>query len=164
MANLIYTQPEAALEWSSTATNTLVVTSLATGAGTQGDRHDFGALTAHSPTYKWTFGTKFETAPVLGERIHLYLKTWDESLSYGDNDDGATATAVSAEDKLRNLQPIGFVEVDEASVSAIIVGSGLVEIRSRAVHPVIWNATADALGATATEHVFLLQPWPDEVQ
>lgn len=161
MANLIYMNQETALEWSSTATNTLVVTSLATDAGTQGDLHDFGT-SARSRTFTWRAWTKWETAPVVGDRVDIYLKTSDGT--HPDNDDGATATAVSAEDKLRNLERIGRIIVDQASLSVEMVGHGTVDIDARHAAPVFFNKSQDVLGATATEHGFSLTPVPDEVQ
>lgn len=161
MANLIYMNEETALEWSSTATNTLTLTSLATDAGRQGQLHDFG-VAARSRLFAYRAWVKFNTAPVVGDRVDLYIKTSDGT--HPDNDDGTGDAAVSAEDKLRNLHPIGSIIVDEASITPEMVRSGTIEISARHAAPVFFNKAADILGATATEHGFTLTPVPDEIQ
>ena len=162
MPNLIYQNEESALTWlASGGTEPLTLTSLASGAGRQGDMYDFG-VGARASLFVWRFWCKFATTPVVGEVIDIYLKTSDGT--HYDNDDGATDAAVSAEDKLKNLKFIGQLAVDEASTTPEFSCSGYVYIPERQVAPVIWNATADALSATAGDHGFSLTPVPSEIQ
>lgn len=163
MPNLIYMQPAAQITWlASGGDNVLTLTSLGAGAGRQGALDDFGATTARSRLYEWRAFVKFATAPVVGEYVAIYGKTGDGT--HRDNDDGTGDSAVSAEDKLRNLVRLGSIIVDEASTTPEFSASGLILINSREFAPVFWNATADALSSTAADHGFSLTPVPDEVQ
>lgn len=165
MPNKVYLNPEAAITWlASGGTNVLTLTSLAAGAGRQGALDDFGTA-ARAADYVWRAWVKFATAPVVGEVLRVYWKSSDGT--HPDNDDGTGDAAVSAEDKLRNLKPLGVIIVDEASTTPEFVASGFVPpgyIAHRHGAPVIWNATADALSATAGDHGFSLTPVPPEIQ
>jgi hypothetical protein len=164
MPNLIYVQRETEVVWKSSGGDALwTPTSLANGAGRQGARYDlYGAVGAKAGRYEWRLAFKLTGTPTVGDPVRVYLATWDEGGGRGDNDDGTGDIAVSAEDKLKNLHQIGTVLVDEAAVVET-VGSGIVEIVSRYVAPVIWNE-AIAWSATAADHEFSLTPVPYEVQ
>lgn len=162
MTSKAYQLPETALQWlSSTGDAVITLTSLAAGAGRQGALRDFGA-TAHARDYAWRAWVLFATAPVVGETIDIYWKSSDGT--HPDNDDGTGDAAVSAEDKLKNLTYIGSIVVDEASATPEFAGSGNVEIMHRHGSPVFWNASADALSATALDHGFKLTPMPIQGQ
>ncbi len=162
MANLVYQNAEAAITWlASGGTNVLTLTSVAAGAGRQGALDDFG-VGAVAQEYAWRAWVKFATTPVVGEIIRIYWKTSDGTSP--DNDDGTGDAAVSAEDKLKNLHFIGSIIVDEASNTPVFVASGYMTIPHRHGAPVFWNATADALSATAGDHGFSITPVPMEIQ
>lgn len=162
MANLIYVNEETAITWrNSGGSNVLTLTSIAAGAGRQGALDDLG-VAARSRRYAWRAYVKFATTPVVDEYVGIFLKTSDGTNP--DNDDGTGDAAVSAEDKLKNLQFIGSILVDEASTTPTFVASGAVDIEHRHVAPVFWNYTADALSSTAADHGFDLTPVPSEVQ
>lgn len=162
MPNKVYQIEETAITWlASGGTNVLTLTSLGAGAGRQGALDDFGT-SARARRYAWRAWVKFATTPVVGEVVEIYWKSSDGT--HPDNDDGTGDAAVSAEDKLRNLTPIGNIIVDEASITPEFVGSGEIVIPHRHGAPVIWNATADGLSSTAGDHGFQLTPIPDEVQ
>ncbi len=140
--------------------------SLAAGAGIQSAIHDLGEA-AVSRIWYWTAFIQFATTPVLGETVDFYLKTAGNSASstgHPDNDDGTTAGAVSAEDKLKNLHYIGSIVVDEAVADIEMVKSGEVRISARAFQVVAWNASADALTTDVDENGFWISPAPDEIQ
>ena len=142
------------------------VDGLGSAAGHQSAQFDLGT-TARSQLYEWRAFVQFATAPVVGETVRIYLKTAGTSASataHPDNDDGTGDLAVSAEDKLKNLHLIGNIIVDEAAANIEMVSSGTVEIRSRAINVVFWNATADALTTDVDENGFILTPVPDELQ
>lgn len=162
MANLIHQNEGTIISWKDSG-GTLVITlnNLATLAGRQGARHDFG-VGARSPLFAWRLGVEFETQPVVGERVGVYAKTSDGTDP--DNDDGTGDAAVSAEDKLRNLTLLGNLIVDEAVVDVQMARSGFVLLPHRYFQPAIWNFTADNLQATANINVFTLTPVPLEVQ
>ena len=135
----------------------LTLTSLASDAGRQSAQLDLGA-NAQPFMFRWRAWVKFATAPVVGESVNIYLKTSDGT--HLDNDDGTGDIAVSAEDKLKNLRYIGSIVVDEASATPEFSASGTVAIYERYVHLVFWNATADALSATAADHGAYLEEIP----
>ena len=153
---------ETAITWlSSTGDNVITLTSVAAAAGRQGALDDFGTA-ARAREYAWRAWIKFATAPVVGERIDIYWKSSDGTSP--DNDDGTGDAAVSAEDKLKNLEYLGSIIVDEASATPLFVASGFFEIPHRHGAPVFWNATADALSSTALDHGFKITPVPMESQ
>lgn len=133
----------------------MTLTSLAASAGRQSAQWDRGASDLDY-LYEWRAYIKFATTPVVGETYDLYLKTSDGT--HLDNDDGTGDIAVSSSDKLKNLQQIGSITVDEASSTPEFSASGRVSIGARYVHLVAWNATADALSSTATDHGIILTP------
>jgi len=149
---------ETAIEFKSSGGTGFTCTSLASAAGRQSAQYDFGAqTTARAFKYNWRGFVKFATAPVVGETIDIYAKTSDGT--HIDNDDGTTDAAVSAEDKLKNLHYLGSITVDEASTTPEFSASGTVRLTSRYFQVVFWNAAADALSATATDHGFILEPF-----
>ncbi len=140
--------------------------SLAAGAGIQSAIHDLGEA-AISRIYEWRAFIQFATTPVLGETVDFYLKTAGNSAAstgHPDNDDGTTAGAVSAIDKLKNIKYLKSIIVDEAAADIEMVASGEVRISARAFQIVAWNASADALTTDVDENGFWISPVPDEVQ
>lgn len=143
------------IEFTSSSTETLTLTSLASDAGRQSAEHDRGDGDLDM-LYEWRAWCKFATAPVVGETVDIYLKTSDGT--HDDNDDGATDAALSAEDKLKNLQYMGSIIVDEASATPEFSASGTVSITARYIQVVVENSTADALSSTAADHGVSLTP------
>lgn len=161
MANKVYQALESAITWLSTGgTEAFTPTSLAAGAGRQGALHDFTTGSV-ARRFAWRAWIKPGATRVVGEVVRVYLKTSDGS--HPDNDDGTGDIAVSAEDKLRNLEQIGAIVIDE-NAQVEMVASGVVEVLHRYAAPVFWNATANSLSATAADFGFSLTPVPDEVQ
>ncbi len=162
MANKILNVREAGITWRNTGgSELLTLTSIGSGAGRQGARHDF-TVSSIAREYEWSAFVQFATAPVLGELVYVYWKF--SNGTQAGNDDGTGDIAVSAIDKLRNLPLLGAIEVDEAVADIEMTASGILTLNSRYGHPVFWNATADALTATAAEHGFTLTPIVPEVQ
>lgn len=167
MVNKVLNNPETEITWKSTGgSELLTLTSVGAGAGRQGALHDFGAG-PRARKFRWVAFVKFATNPVIGETVDIYIKhAWSETstATHPDNDDGTGDADLSAEDKLRNLQYIGSIEVDEVSTTPEFVASGIVTIGSRHAAPVFFNDTADALSSTAADHGFELKAVPDEIQ
>jgi hypothetical protein len=167
MANKVYVARETALSWKTSAgTAVITLTSLANAAGRIGAQVDRGAAST-AARYVWRLRTKLgatTTGVVLGNTLSVYLATSDD----GTVIDGAQSTAdaaLSSLEKRRNLQFLGVVEVDKtAAAGDQYIGSGVCEIPSRYVSPVIINEVGNALSATATDHEFTLTPVPDEIQ
>jgi len=161
MVNKVYQIDETTITWrASGGTNLFTPTSLAAGAGRQGAYHDLGT-TARAIHYKWRAFIKPGATRVVGEVVRVYLVTSDGTNP--DNDDGTGDIAVSAEDKLKNLDQIGSIIIDE-DAAVTMVGHGFVLLPHRYVAPVFWNATANALSSTAADFGFDLTPVPPEIQ
>jgi len=166
MPNKVYQHDETTLVWTSSGGDyALTATSLATVTGRQGAMADLGSA-ARARRYAWRAYVKFSTTPVVGEVVYVYLKTGSGATAGArpDNDDGTGDIAVSSIDKLKNLQLIGPIIVDEAATGVEMVASGEIWLPHRWVAPVLWNATVDTLSATGTDIGFELTPIPDEIQ
>jgi len=160
MANKVLIARETAIVWSDTTGNFVItINNLAAGAGRVGARKDLGAGST-SYYYSWRFTCQFETAPVVGEAVGIYLATSDGTEE--DGQVGVADAALSAEDKLKNLYFIGNLIVDVATVDIDFTASGVCTIPTRYVSPVIFNATADNLQATNDTGEFTLTPIPPE--
>lgn len=161
MANKIYTLSETAVVWSVGGTPDLDLGGLAADAVRVGQQKDFGAA-SRAFEYDWHFFMDgFDTAPVVGEDVRIYL-----AFSDGTNVDGdvGTADAGGATVDLPNLLRIGSVVVQTVTAGDNLIASGHVQIFARYVSVVIHNNTADALLGTADAHTFKLIPSPLEVQ
>ena len=133
-------------------------TSLATATGRQSAQHDFGdaATTPRPYEYTATGFVKFSTDPVVGETIDVYAKTSDGT--HIDNDDGTGDIAVSSVDKLKNLEYLFSITVDEISQTVEFTKSMRIRLPRRYFNVVFWNATADTLSSTAADCGFKLTP------
>lgn len=141
----------------------MTLASLAGGAGRQGALKDLHAdiSTTRSNRFRWRFFCQFNSNPVVGEVVRIYAKTGNttDSAAY-DNDDGTGDIAVSAEDKLRNLNLIGVLVVDEALSGVEMSVSGVITLDDEDFMPVVWNDTSASLHATAANNGFDLTPLP----
>lgn len=162
MPNKIYVNQESPVTWTDTGGDyTLDLGGLAAGSVRVGARGDLGSA-ARAKEYTWRFVCDgFDTAPVVGESIKIYLSTSD-----GTNEDGdvGTADAAGSTAQLPNLHFLGEAVVQTTTAGDNIQCSGTVWLLDRYVSPVIHNDTADALLSTSDAHKFILTPSPSEVQ
>jgi len=162
MANKIYINQETSKTWTDTAGDyTMDLGSLAADAVRVGQQGDLGAA-PRADMYAWKLVIDgFDTAPVVGETVDLYL-----SFSDGVNVDGqvGTSDAAGSTVQLPNLLFLGAASVQTVTASDKLIISGTCQITQRYVSPVIHNNTADALLGTADAHKFILTPVPAEVQ
>lgn len=164
MANKIYVNPETAFSWSDAGAD--LVLDLGTSGGAAdgvcvGARKDLGAA-ARAEYYEWRIKIDgFDTAPVVGESIDIYLATSDGTVEDGEvgvaSADGTTAA-------LKNCHFIGSVIVQTTTAGDNLQASGICRVVSRYVSPVVHNNTADKLLSTSDDHWFWLTPCPAEVQ
>ena len=160
-ASKILQPQETAVTWqSSGGTELFTPTSLGAAAGRQGAHHDFTTASV-ARRFAWRAFHKPGATRVVGEVMRIYLKTSDGTRH--DNDDGTGDIAVSSVDKLRNLDQIGSIIIDE-NAAVEMVGHGEVTLLHRYGAPVFWNATANSLSASATDFGFSMTPVPDENQ
>jgi len=97
----------------------------------------------------------------VGEFVDVYWKTSDGT--HHDNDDGTGDIAVSSVDKLRNLQYLGTIYIDE-NAAVEMVAHGELFLPHRYGCPVFWNNTANTLSATAADFGVSVVPCTDQVQ
>ena len=164
MANKLYYAPETALDWTDDTTGgdyTLDLGGLAADGVRAGDVGDLGTG-SNSLWYRWTFVVDgFDTAPVVGESVHLFLAWSDGTYIAGDlsGTDAASSTVV-----IPNLQPLGAAVVQTTTAANELMVHGVCKIATRYVIPVVWNNTADALLSTSDAHHVILTPIPPELQ
>jgi hypothetical protein len=162
MANKVYINQETAMTWTDTGGDyTMDLGSLAADGVRVGAQGDLGAA-PRADQYQWKLVIDgFDTAPVIGETVDLYLAFSDGT--YVDGDVGASDAAGFTSD-LPNLLFLGAASVQTTTAGDNLIISGVCQITQRYVSPVIHNNTADALLGTADSHKFILTPVPPEVQ
>jgi len=166
MANKIYQAPETARVWSDAgADEDLDLGSLAAAAGRVGSAWDRGAA-SRPEVYEWRLKIDgFDTAPVVGETVDVYIAESDGTLTDGPVGFSDTAdSALASVDLLKNLRFIGQAVVHSTTAGDDLVASGRIALSSRHVIPVIHNNTADALLGSSDAHQFILTPIPPEIQ
>lgn len=161
MANKLYVARETAIAWSDTAGDlAITINNLAAGAVRVGTRKDWGAGST-SEWYSWRLTVQFETAPVVGETVPIYL-SWSD----GTEEDGQCGSADAAGDTnmIKNMHQLGCLIVTSTDASHDMTTSGICRIPTRYCSPVIYNKTADNLKATNDTGEFTLVPIPPEQQ
>lgn len=140
---------------------TLTLQNLAFGAGRVSARYDRGA--GDKPRiYHWRAVVQFETAPIVGELVEIYL--FESDGTYMDGTLG-TSDAALGTDKRKNGKLIGVVVVDTTSTGTDIVASGMCLINERYFSIGVWNGSAgDNLKNTANTSRVNLTPVHDEIQ
>lgn len=161
MANLVYAKRETPIVWKDSAGD-LVITlnNLAAGAVRVGAQKDFGAGST-AEWFTWRLTVQFETAPVVGETVPVYL-SWSD----GAEEDGQLGAADAAGDtnSIKNMKLIGVLVVTSTDADHDMTASGMCRIPTRYVSPCIYNKTADNLAAHNDVSEFTLTPVPPEVQ
>lgn len=162
MANKVYYNPESTITFKdSGGSAVLTLQNLGFGAGRISARYDRGSG-AKPMRHRWTAVIQFETAPIVGETVEIYIAPSDGT--YADGNIGTSDAALTS-DKRRNLKLIGTVVVDTTAAATDIVRSGTCEIVSRYFSTGVWNASAgDNLENTANASVIIFEPIPDEIQ
>ena len=144
-------EADAAYAWSMEA--------VANGAGRVSARIDLG--TAPRPyLYRWHCKVPFQATPTAGNELRLRKSESDGT--YEDGDLGVVDAALAAE-PTGNCRQFGSVKVQAAGTQDNIA-SGIVEIYSRYVSIVGWNASGAAVDATDSNFFFSLTPIYDQQQ
>ena len=138
----------------------MTLNNLAAGAGRVGARLDLGAGSTPGD-FEIRVTLQFETAPVVGETVDIYLAT-----SNGTEEDGQVGSADAAvtEDHLKNLNFIGSLVVTSTDADHDMTASFMARVSTRYVSVVAFNNTADNLQATNDTGEITLTPVPPESQ
>ena len=163
MANKIYLTQETAVVWTDSGGDYVMdLGGLAADGVRVGAQGDLGSGD-RSARYGWQLVIDgFDTAPVVGEEVHVFLAFSFDATDI-DGDVGASDAAGSTND-LPNLLHIGTAVVQSTTAADELIISGIVDIMSRYVSPVVHNDTVDALLSTSDSHTFTLWPMPPEIQ
>lgn len=137
---------------------------IANGAGRQSDLKDLGAPgTARSDRFHYRLVMAgWQATPTVGNTLDLHMKTSDGTTP--DNDDGLTDAAVSAEDKLKNMDFIDEIVCDEAAANIPAATEGYLFIPQRHVGFAIWNRGGSALKNDVAGVKLYLTPRPLQQQ
>ncbi len=169
MANKVYEVPEAKLHFvpataAQAETEPFECHNLATVTGVRSARFDRGATAARSALYDIRAFCQFQATPAVGDLLSVYL--WTSDGTHDDNDDGTpdSSTALSAEDKLGNVKPLGAIRCDEAAADIPQSRSWKVEISSRYFAIVFFNRSAVSLTNDVDENGATVEPLPPEIQ
>lgn len=168
MANKVYHNTETAVVFGSEVGDDVAwsTESISDGAGRQSAVHDLGAA-PRSTRYLLEFWTQLQATPTVGQAVRLYIKEFGSESGTEDhptNDDGTADGAVSAEDKLKNLDHVASIVVDEAAANVEMGTKVIVDILVREFQLVLWNASGATITADAAETKARLTPMPPEIQ
>ena len=156
-----YVAREAAVTWSDTSTPAMTLNNLATTVARMGAQKDLGE--GSTPEwFNWRLTVQFETAPVVGETINIYISTSD-----GTEEDGQEGTAnanIADNNSLANMNLIGHLKVTSTDATHSMTASGICRIPTRYYSPVVHNTTADNLKATNDTSKLTITPIPPESQ
>ena len=160
MPQEILQKQDTTITWTSAGGDeVLTLTSLADGAGRQGDEHDFGATYAALVRVELTLD--FNVAPTAGNFVDVYWSSSSDGTSYDGECTGSDA-AYDDENKMKRLHWIGsLVCTNDTDPQR---RSWMFYMPSRYGVPVISNRSGQALTATGTDQILDVTPIIDEVQ
>jgi len=162
MTNLVYRSigtPITFCESGGDAAITLL--NLAAGAGRYSDRYDWGA-SDKSVYHLWQAKMQFESAPVAGEQVEIWLFESDGTLA--DAGIGTADAAMTAAMKY-NAKLLGAVIAQTTGTATDFIASGVCEIWQRYTSVGVWNASAaDNLRNSANVNKVILTPLAYNIQ
>lgn len=139
----------------------LTLQNLGFGAGRVSARYDRGA--GSKPRRHIVRAVmQFETAPIVGETVEIYL--FESDGTYADGTVGTSDAALTSV-KRNNGALIGCVVVETTSTATDIVASFPIDINERYYSIGVWNASAgDNLENTANASRVIVTAVPDDIQ
>lgn len=162
----VYLNSGALLDWGDTATYSMTLSGLASGAARVGEQVDLGAG-ARPATYVWQAEAQWTSAPTIDQVIELYLALWADdtgaALPAGQvpATDTGYASGAAGVSKFKSLIFIGVITAETAAVGPFS-SIGEVRIPTRHVSPFWINRATPALATSTTLHRFRLAPkWPE---
>jgi len=164
----IYVAPETSITWTdSGGDEVLDLGSLAADGLVMGSYHDMGSASHASDCMLEVTIDGFDTAPVVGEAVNVYLSFSNATTNFDGNPtidpQDATAGTITAA-QVDNCLFVGSLIVYSTTAGDELKNTFHVSVKSRYVSVIIENATADALLGTADAHTIDLTPIPYESQ
>lgn len=140
----------------------ITLANLAFGTGRVSAQYDRGA-SARPKRYKWRAVMQFDTAPVVGETVEIWLFT-SRNGTIIDGTVGASDAAFTSAKKPNGIL-MGVVTVETTSTATNNIASGVIDIYDRYISVGVWNGSAgDNLQNTANVSYVELTPFPDDIQ
>ena len=164
MSNKIYVNDETALLFADAAQTPDVqftLQNLAAGAGRISAVKDF-TDSAHSEWFKWRLTVQFETAPVVGQALELWMATADSTTE--DGEEGVADAALGSYNSTKNMKLIGLLIVTSTDPAHDMTASGVCRIPDRYASFVLFNDTDDNIANSNTASRLTLTPIPPEIQ
>lgn len=162
MANKIYVAQETSLTFKDSGGDVVItLNNLATQVARISVQKDRGAGSiAREHTIRGVF--EWETQPVVGQGVDLYLSTSDGTDP--DGQEGVSDADIGALGSLNNMTFIGRVLVTTATVDHQMTATFHILISTRYYSLVAYNNSDDNLQATANTSWIVSTPVPDEIQ
>jgi hypothetical protein len=162
MANGIYRAYGTTLSFRDSGGDAVItLKNLGFGAGRVSARYDRGSG-SQPREFAWRAVIQFETAPVVGELVEIYV--FESDGTYMDGTLG-TSDAALGSDKRKNGKLIGVVVVDTTSTATDIIAGGMCLINERYFSVGVWNGSAgDNLEDTTNACRINLTPVNPEIQ
>jgi hypothetical protein len=162
MANKIYIARETAITFKGSGGDyAITLNNLAAGVARISARADQG-VGSKAREFEVRAVMEFETAPVVGNTVDLYLSTSDGIDP--DGQEGVADADVGDNESLKNMKFIGSVVVTSTDADHQMTASFIIPIPTRYYSIVVHNKTADNLQATANTCWVIVTPIPPEVQ
>lgn len=162
MANKIYIARETSLLFRDSGGDVaLTLNNLATTVARISAQKDLGAG-SKAQDYNIRIVVEFETAPVVGESVDVYIATSDGTDP--DGQEGVSDADVGDNGSLKNMMHIGSLIVSTATVDHQMTTSFVCRITTRYFSVVVHNNTVDNLQATANTSWVIVTPIPPEIQ
>jgi len=162
MANKIYVARETSIAFQDSAGDVaLTLNNLAATAGRISAQHDLGAGST-ALDYEIRAVIEFETQPVVGETVDIYISTSDGTDP--DGQEGVADAALGSTNSVKNMLFVGSLIVTTATVDHQMTASFMCRIPTRYFSVVVVNSTADNLQATANTSWVIVTPTPPEIQ
>ena len=124
----------------------MTLNNLAAGVARIGAQKDLG-VGATDETFTVRLTVQFETAPVIGETVDVYVSTSDGTEE--DGQEGVADANLGTVESLKNMILVRSLVVTSTDLNHDMTVSGVARITTRYFSPVVYNNTADNLKATA---------------
>ena len=164
MANEVLVKPGTPITFKdSGGSAAITLNALGFGTGRVSAQYDKGAG-AQEAWFHVHAVIQFDSAPVIGETVEVYIVNHDGTLIPGGL--GAVDAAVTVANKRNNLHcPLIVISAEAATADLNYEATGLAYCPMRYISVMVWNGSAgDNLQATNNINVITLTPLVDEIQ